>query len=92
MTAAHVDLMATCVAAHLLMLHDDAGVEVVRVVRDAVRTSVTLRYTLLTDRGTQHHPLSAVIDKRRSPERPCGTGRVLQPCLAVGEQDSAADG
>ena len=89
--AAHVDLMATCGAAHLLMLHDDAGVDVVKVVRDAVRTSVTLRYTPLVGRRTQHHPLSAPINKRRSPERPCGTGRVLQSCVAA-EQASASDG
>ena len=92
MTAAHVDLMATCVAAHLLMLHDDAGVDVVRVVRDAVRTSVTLRYTPLIDRRTHYHPVSATINKRRSPERPCGTGRTLQSCVAAAEQDSASDG
>ena len=64
-TATHVVLMATSVVADILMLHDDAGVNVVRVVRDAVRTSVTLRYTPLIDRRTQHHPLSAPVNKRR---------------------------
>ena len=92
MTAAHVDLMATCVAAHILMLHDDAGVEVVRVVRDAVRTSVTLRYTPLIDRRTHYHPVSAAINNRRSPERPCGTGRMLRSRVAVGGHDFAAAG
>ena len=41
-------------------------------------------FTPLIDRGTQYHPLSAAINKRRSPERPCGTGRVLVSCVAVG--------
>ena len=43
MTAAHVDLMATCVAAHILMLHDDAGVDVVRVVDESC---VMLEHTI----------------------------------------------
>ena len=91
-SATHVVLMATSVVADIFMLHDDDGVGSMRVVCDAVRTSVTLRYTPLIDRGTQHHPLSAAVNKRRSPERPCGTGRVLQSCVAAAEQDSAADG
>ena len=91
-TAIHADLMATSVVADILMLHDDDGVGVMRVACDAVRTSVTLRYTPLIDRGTHYHPVSAAINKRRSPERPCGTGRVLQSCVAAAEQDSASDG
>ena len=58
----------------------------------ALRPPTTLRYASLIDRRTQHHPLSAAINKRRSPERPGGPESVLVSCVAVGEQDSAADG
>ena len=60
-TATHVVLMATSVVADILMLHHDDGVGVVSNPEHAVRNSVTLRYTPLIDRSTQHHPLSAAI-------------------------------
>ena len=91
-SATHVVLMATSVVADILMLYDDDGVNVVSNPEHAVRTSVTLRYTPLIDRRTHYHPVSATINKRRSPERPCGTGRMLQSCVAAAEQDSASDG
>ena len=91
-TATHVVLMATSVVADILMVHDDDGVGVVSNPEHAVRTSVTLRYTPLIDRRTQHHPLSAAINKRRSPERPCGTGRMLRSRVAVGGHNFAAAG
>jgi len=53
---------------------------------------VKLRNAPLIDRRTQHHPLSAAINQRRSPDRLCGTGSMLLPCAAVCKQDSAADG
>ena len=67
----------------------------------AAGTPETFRYTPLVDRRTQHHPLSATIDnhllsatidKRRLPEPTEGPSSMLLPCVAVGEQDSAADG
>ena len=91
-SATHVVLMATSVVADILMLYDEDGVDFKRVVMDAVRTPVTLRYTPLVDRRTHYHPVSAPVNKRRSPERPCGTGRMLQSCVAAAEQDSASDG
>ena len=94
-TATHVVLMATSVVADILMLYGDDGVNVVSNPEHAVRTPVTLRYTPLIDRRTHYHPVSATINKRRSPERPCGTGRMLQSCVAAAddaEQDSASDG
>ena len=91
-SATHVVLMATSVVADILMLYDDDGANVVSNPEHAVRTPVTLRYTPLIDRRTQYHPLSAPINKRRSPECPCGTGRVLLSCVAVGGHDSATDG
>ena len=91
-SATHVVLMATSVVADILMLYDDDGVNVVSNPEHAVRTPVTLRYTPLIDRRTHYHPVSAAINKRRSPERPCGTGRMLQSCVAAAEQDSASDG
>ena len=54
-TATHVVLMATSVVADILMVHDDDGVGVVGNHCELpwpVRTSVTLRYTPLIDRGT----------------------------------------
>ena len=45
-SATHVVLMATSVVADILMLYDEDGVDVERVVMDAVRTPVTLRYTV----------------------------------------------
>ena len=71
-TVTHVILMATLVVADILMVHDDDGFSVVSNPEHAVRTSVTLRYTPLIDRRTQYHPLSAPVNKRRSPERPGG--------------------
>ena len=91
-SATHVVLMATSVVADILMLYDDDGVNVVSNPEHAVRTPVTLRYTPLIGRGTHYHPVSAATDKQRSPERPCGTGRMLQSCVAAAEQDSASDG
>ena len=91
-SATHVVLMATSVVADILMLYGDDGVNVVSNPEHAVRTPVTLRYTPLIDRRTHYHPASAAINKRRSPERPCGTGRMLQSCVAAAEQDSASDG
>ena len=91
-SATHVVLMATSVVADILMLHDDDGVDVMSNPEHAVRTSVTLRYTPLIDRRTQHHPLSATIDERRLPEPTEGPSSMLLPCPAAGEQDSAADG
>ena len=84
--------MASTKTDGILAVYNDASLCVSDSPEHALRTSVTLRYTPLVDRRTQHPPLSATIDKRRSPERPWGTGCVLQPCLTVGEQDSAADG
>ena len=91
-TATHVVLMATSVVADILMVHDDDGVGVVSNPEHAVRTPVTLRYTPLIVRRTQYHPLSAAINKRRSPERPGGPESVLVSCVAVGGHDSATDG
>ena len=91
-SATHVVLMATSVVADILMLYDDDGVNVVSNPEHAVRTPVTLRYTPLIDRRTHYHPVSATINKRRLPERPCGTGRMLQSCVAAAEQESASDG
>ena len=71
-SATHVVLMATSVVADILMLYDEDGVNVVSNPEHAVRTPVTLRYTPLIDRRTQFHPLSAPVNKRRSPERPGG--------------------
>ena len=89
---AHVGLIATTTTDDILMVHDDEELCVSDYAEHAVRTAGTLRYTPLIDRSTQHHPLSAAINKRRSPERPCGTGRVLLSCVAVGGHDSATDG
>ena len=58
----------------------------------AAGTPETFRYTPLVDRGTQYHQLSAAIDERRLPEPTEGPSSMLLPCVAVGEQDSAADG
>ena len=58
----------------------------------AAGTPTTLRYASLIDRRTQHHPLSAAINKRRLPEPMEGPSSMLLPCVAVGEQDSASDG
>ena len=91
-SATHVVLMATSVVADILMLYGDDGVNVVSNPEHAVRTSVTLRYMPLVGRRTQHHPLSAAINQRRSTDRPCGTGSMLLPCAAVCKQNSAADG
>ena len=93
-SATHVVLMATSVVADILMLYDEDGVDVVSnpEAEHAVRTSETLSYTPLVDRRTHYHPVSATINKLRLPERPCGTGRMLQSCVAAAEQDSASDG
>ena len=91
-TATHVVLMATSVVADILMLYDDDGVNVVSNPEHAVRTSVTFPYTPLIDRRTHHHPVSAPVNKQRSPERPCGTGRMLRSRVAVGGHDFAAAG
>ena len=91
-SATHVVLMATSVVADILMLYDDNGVGVVSNPEHAVRTPVTLRYTPLIDRRTHYHPVSAAINKRRSPERPCGTGRMLRSRVAVGGHDFSAAG
>ena len=91
-SATHVVLMATSVVADVLMLYDEDGVDVERVVIDAAGTRMRLADLQMLDGRTHHHPVSAPVNKRRSPERPCGTGRMLQSCVAAAEQDSASDG
>ena len=88
----HASSMARPTADDILMVHDDEELCVSDYAEHAVRTAGTLRYTPLIDRRTHYHPVSATINKRRSPERPCGTGRMLQSCVAAAEQDSASDG
>ena len=84
--------MATTTTDNLLAVHDDAALCVSDNPQHATGTPDTLRYAPLLDRGTQHHPLSAAIKQRRSPERPWGPSSMLQPRVAVGEQDCAGDG
>ena len=91
-TAEHASSMASSTTDHNLAVHDDEEVCVSDYPQHALRTSLKLRNALLIDRGTQHHPLSAAIDQRRSPDRPWGPSSMLLPCAAVGEQISAADG
>ena len=91
-SATHVVLMATSVVADILMLHDDDGVGATRVVCDAVRTSVTLRYTPLIDRRTHYHPVSATINNPTLSSAQGGPNGIVLPCVAAAEQDSASDG
>ena len=74
------------------MVHDDEEVGVDERRCDAARTLQHAAHRRIVDRRTQYHPLSAAIDNRRSAERHAGPSSMLQPGVAVGEQDSAADG
>ena len=52
-TATHVVLMATSVVADILMLYDDDGVNVVRVVHDAAGTRMRLADLQMLDGRTR---------------------------------------
>ena len=84
--------MATTTTDDILMFYGDGAEGVFETQQTCVRTSQALAIYGMLDRRTQYHPLSATIDNRRSAERHAGPSSMLQPGVAVGEQDSAADG
>ena len=56
-SATHVVLMATSVVADILMLYDEDGVDVERVVMDAVGPSPSTAHLWMLDGRTHHHPV-----------------------------------
>ena len=58
-SATHVVLMATSVVADILMLYDEDGVDVERVVIDAAGARMRLADLQMLDGRTHHHPVSA---------------------------------
>ena len=95
-TATHVVLMATSVVADILMLYDEDGVDVERVVHDAVGTRMRLADLQMLDGGT-HHTRRCVMPRRQQSEgvqrsSKAGPSSIVLPCVAAAEQDSASDG
>ena len=91
-SATHVVLMATSVVADILMLYDDDGVNVKRVVFDAVGPSPSTAHLWMLDGGTHHHRLSAAVNNPKVSSAQGGRIGIVLPCVAAAEQDSAADG
>ena len=91
-SATHVVLMATSVVADILMLYDDDGVGVERVVIDAAGTRMRLADLQMLDGGTHHHPVSAAVNNLKAPSAQGGPNGIVLPCVAAAEQDSASDG
>ena len=93
----HVGSMATTTTDDILMVYGDGAEGVVRVVRDAAGTRTRVADRRMIDRRTQHHPLSAAIDNRRSGRQPsamphAGPSSIVRAADGVGERDSSADG
>ena len=91
-SATHVVLMATSVVADILMLYDDDGVNVVRVVLDAVGPSPSTAHLWMLDGRTHHHPVSAPVNNLKLCSAQAGPSSIVLPCVAAAEQDSASDG
>ena len=91
-SATHVVLMATSVVADILMLYDEDGVDVVRVVHDAAGTRMRLADLQMLDGGTHHHPVSAAVNNLKVSSAQAGPSSIVLPCVAAAEQDSASDG
>ena len=91
-SATHVVLMATSVVADILMLYDEDGVDVERVVHDAAGTRMRLADLQMLDRRTHHHPVSATINNPKLSSAQGGPNGIVLPCVAAAEQDSASDG
>ena len=86
--------MATSVVADILVLYDDDGINVERVVIDAAGTRMRMRLAdlqMLDDR-TQYHPVSATINNPKVCSAQAGPRSIVLPCVAAAEQDSASDG
>ena len=88
----HASSMARPTADDHLTVDGDANVVVGAELRHAAGTLHHAAHRRIVDRRTQYHPLSAAIDNRRSAERHAGPSSIVLPGVAVGEQDSAADG
>ena len=91
-SATHVVLMATSVVADILMLYDDDGVNVERVVFDAVGPSPSTAHLWMLDGRTHHHPVSAAVNNLKVSSAQGGPNGIVLPCVAAAEQDSASDG
>ena len=83
--------MATTTADDFLMVYDDDGVGVVRVVRDAPRTLMQAAHRWIVDGRTQHHRVSAPVNNPAVCGTQEGTQRIVQPCVAHAEQDLASE-
>ena len=91
-SATHVVLMATSVVADILMLYDEDGVDVERVVHDAAGTRMRLADLQMLDGRTHHHPVSAPVNNLKVCSAQAGPSSIVLPCVAAAEQDSASDG
>ena len=91
-SATHVILMATSVVADILMLYDEDGVDVERVVFDALGPSPSTAHLWMLDGRTHHHPVSATVNNLKVSSAQGGPSSIVLPCVAAAEQDSASDG